>query len=267
LPRNQSNYWFDQPRKKFCAHVAQWPATFAELTRLKPDDEDLWIGNARYHSLHGRWQAAADEYARVEHTFPTHETVERAALLLLSGNEQGYRQMCLQMQQRTNRKLLWHCLHLTNMLALGSRPPVDPAQIVDWSTRAETGEVAPAWSRFRQFVLGLAQYRAGQLEQSRQRLEASKAQEWPPRSHISLAKVELVLAMIDYRQGNINEALARLDRVTDVLDKAIAYTADHPFHVPPNDWAYAHLFRREAEALILKQRDEQSAKESSNQNQ
>ena len=251
MPHEEGSYW-DTPRKRLCAHLAQWPEVFDKVVQLRPGDLDLWIGLARYHHLHNRWEEAAATYARVDQSHPRNgEWGEYAALLLLAGDDVGYRKLCLRLFEKEK---LESPAYVARMAALSPNPPLDPAHIVSLAQRGKTPNTA--WTRH---TLCLAHYRAGAWEAAMRLLQEPNQPGWGhPQASGKLLQAqlnELLLAMCQFRMGQVEEAQKRLTSACKVIDQATCYTVEDPFLASPFDWPPLILLRREAEALILKQTD------------
>lgn len=239
------------PRKRLSAHLAHWPELFDKVVGLRPTDLDLWIGRARYHHLHRRWEDAAAVFARVGESHPDGgESGEYAAVLLLAGDHEGYRELCLRLIENWGESApaVW-AANLARMTALSSNPPVDPSRLIALAERGQA--LDQAWTRH---VLGLAIYRSGDWEAAIRQLEESNQAPWsiPQRQ-----SNELVLAMCEFRLGLVEQAQKRLTKACELLDHATPYSAEKPFepHAFPFDWPSLNVLRREAEALILRQPD------------
>jgi tetratricopeptide (TPR) repeat protein len=221
---------------------------FDKVVQLRPRDFDLWIGLARYHHLHNRWEEAAAAYARVDQSHPTDgEWGEYAALLLLAADHEGHHKLCLRVFQNGRSPA-----YLARMAALSPNPPLDPALIVSLAQRGKNPNFA--WTRH---TLSLAHYRAGAWEAAMRLLQEPNQPRWGhPHASGKLLQAqlnELLLAMCQFRMGQVEEAQKRLTNACKIIDHATCYTVDDPFVASPFDWPPLILLRREAESLILKQ--------------
>src|SRR5262249_29517068 len=85
-------------RGKYCAELARREELFSRAAPRRPADAGLRIAHGRLLARQRRWDEAAADYARVIESAPLpayyahhDEAFEHACLLLLSGDEAGYR--------------------------------------------------------------------------------------------------------------------------------------------------------------------------------
>ncbi len=244
--------WFGVPRRQLSASLAQWPDVFDRVVKLRPGDDELWIGRGHWHSQHKRWQQAADDFARVnEQNLFLDELCDYAGPRLLHGDVEDYQRICQRLTQRLSpwtQNNPWAAMYLAKVCSLSTTPPVDLLQLVHW---AEVGHTIPQTQGLGQLVLGLAYYRAGQLPQATATLQDAASRWKYGKQPVEKQQIDLVLAMCEYHMGQTDQANQRLQKACEMIDQAIAYTAEDPFAVYPSNWITLHLLRREAEELIL----------------
>jgi tetratricopeptide (TPR) repeat protein len=221
------------------------PELFQRVAELRPESPLVWIGRGQYRALRSQWEEAVSDYARANPSQPiTDETFEYAALLLLTGNEQGYQQFCADLVTRDEDLNEGHTAFVTALTcSLGPASEVPPEQLVEWANRA-LQEGQDLWLLH---ALGFAHYRAGQFQQAIETLEKSNAVEW---SGPEKALNDLVLAMANYSDGRQEEAWQWLQKATATIDAAQPTDANEPANVLVGAWIAMKLLRREAERLL-----------------
>jgi WD40 repeat protein/tetratricopeptide (TPR) repeat protein len=234
----------DSERSKFCTELARQVPLFARTAALRPADAGLWVAHGRLLALHGRWDQAAADYARVIDSCPlpdsavrTDEAFEYACLLLLRGDEAGYRRFCQRLVERAGpqpKGFLGFVLARSCGLAPGGA--VEPAQAVEWAESALSFGGRTSWYLH---AVGLAHYRAGDWDKARQRFEESDRTGWG-----GTVVNWLGLALVCQRTGRADEARRWLDKATGWLDKAA------PESLPAPDRLEGEVLRREAEAQV-----------------
>ncbi len=224
------------PRQAVCREIAATPELFDHVAQLRPDEPAVWIGRGQYHVLRSQWAKAASDYARAAPLQPVADkTYQYAGLLLLIGDEQGYRKYCAELSTLADEPGFL----LARSCAIGPESGVEPDRIIDWAKQGDT-----AWELH---VLGLAQYRAGMYVEAIQSLKASNAGTWPA---LAKSQNELVLAMAYHDQGEKEKAEELLKQATKTIDHARPQQADEPVDVAIPDWIGIETLRREAEGLI-----------------
>jgi tetratricopeptide (TPR) repeat protein/WD40 repeat protein len=229
-------------RSVTCLELARSPQAFDRAARLRPKDADLWTGRARYDVERAAWKEAADDFARAAELAPADErSYELAAVLLILGDEAGYRKVVTRMiDQIDDTSDPFLAYTLARACALSPKPVVEPARAVGWAEQARAASPEKAWFLH---ALGLALYRKGDYEAAAARLKESEKSGWSPVLNW------LVLAMAEHRLGHADEARKYLDRATDYLDNR---PPARPFTAVlfSTDAEEAQLLRREADDLI-----------------
>jgi serine/threonine protein kinase/WD40 repeat protein/Flp pilus assembly protein TadD len=230
-------------RSTLYRELARTPQVFDRASGLRPDDSMLWTGRARVRVEQGDWKGAADDFARaVELSAVDERSYELAAVLLILGDEKGYRQLVARMVEKigdTRDPFLAYALARTCALAPDSG--VAPARVVAWAERAVAEQPPTAWYLH---TLGLALYRQGDYQGAVARLKESEKSDWVPVLNW------LVLGMAEQRLGHQEAAKQYLAKATESLDRrppAKPFTAT----LFSTDAEEIQIVRREAEALIL----------------
>jgi WD40 repeat protein/serine/threonine protein kinase len=233
------------PRSQLCMELAHQEPLFARTGALRPDDLGLWVAHGRLLALHREWGPAAADYARVIDSCPlprlpapTDEAFEYACLLLLKGDEAGYRRFCRQLAERAGPEPdPFLSFVLARSCGLAPDGAADPTQAVAWAEKMIRAGGKPAWYVH---ALGLAHYRAGAWDQARQRFEESDKSRWGDATVVNW----LGLALVCQRTGRVDEAHRWLEKASGWLDKA------GPESLPAPDRLEAEVLRLEAEALV-----------------
>ncbi len=202
------------------------------------------------------WKAAHDQWKLTFNARSVTTDIEsayvRAALLLLTGDEPGYRQQCAATLEtwpsKSSPKTQPRDTYLaTRLCGLGSGA-LPEAQLLELAEWARGFDKAPSASH----AAGLAYYRAGRLAEARQFVTDSMKSK--PAWSADVCNW-LLLAMVDH--GKDPESAKKLfDRACAWIDgpatKAGTWMPHDPdqFHV--HDWLSWHLLRREAAAVLSK---------------
>jgi tetratricopeptide (TPR) repeat protein len=237
---------WDTPRSWRALELARWDKAYARLLELRPDDGQLWCVRGRYYALRSHWEQAAADFARGIASAPpeSEEWFEHACLRLIVGDHQGYRSFVCAIRRcagSTEDPFVAYVLARTAIMT--AEPVVDPAQAIRWAEQALESNLGA----FYLHTLGLAHYRAGQLDRAIRRLEESNAGKWKERGKM---QNRLVLAMAHHRLGHAAPARALLEEVERWWKDIEAARTEGAVEVVTTDWLPLQLLRREAEALI-----------------
>ncbi|HKB37214.1 MAG TPA: tetratricopeptide repeat protein, partial [Gemmataceae bacterium] len=232
-------------RSQVCAELVRWEEVFARVVALRPQDMGPLVARGRAHALRREWAEAAADYARAIEARPLpaqgqphDEPFEYACLLLLVGDQAGYRELSRRLADRVGAEPdPFACYVLARTCGLAAEPPADPAQLVRWAERAVASSPRTAWYLH---TLGLAHSRAGQGQEAVRRLEESDGASWGDASVVNW----LALVLTHHRLGHGDEARRWLEKATGWLDKA------PPGSLPASDWLEAHVLVREAKARL-----------------
>jgi hypothetical protein len=201
----------------------------------------------------GEWDKAAAGYEGFYDTMPLEDgelAFEYAAVLLLSGDREGYRKQCTRMLERSGKVMGSHSVrpyHVARACTLAPDSVKDaalPGKLAEDELKRAGREF---WSLTEQGALA---YRAGRWDEAASLLEKSlQADARPGRAVLNW----LWLSLVEQRRGKPAAARAW-------LDKATAWMGQYPQGIPetPDDvrglhlhnWLEAQVLRREAEALL-----------------
>jgi serine/threonine-protein kinase len=198
----------------------------------------------------GDWSAAAASCARHFAGQPPYDGghgFEYAAVLLLSGDQEGYHKICAQLLERSGRPGV-RPYHVARACTLGADSVKDPALPAKTAAQELQQNRQAFWALTE---LGALAYRPGRYDDAATLLEQSlKADDKPGRAVLNW----LWLALVEHRRGK--PAAAR-----GWLEKAMKWLGQYPEGIPaePDDttglhvhnWLEAQILRREAEALLV----------------
>jgi tetratricopeptide (TPR) repeat protein len=172
---------------------------------------------------------------------------EHAAVLLLSGDETGYRKAFVYMVEVAQKSRLVRGYHLARALTLSPgtiKLALEIGKLVD---RELKGAGDQFWSLTEQAAL---RYRTGRFEEAVDLLHQSlRADGWPGNAVLNW----LWLALAHQRLGETREARKWLDRAARWLDQfanGLPTHAETGLRLHPHNWLEAHILRREAETLL-----------------
>jgi thiol-disulfide isomerase/thioredoxin len=203
------------------------------------------LAQAQYQIRLSQWDKAAAEYADADLLSrpPRDDALAYASLLLLRGDNEGYNRFCRHMIQGAQTEDPCDAYFLARSCATARKCLVDPAQVVQWANQAVASDPV-AWNYH---VLGLAQYRAGQLDQALESFTKANATFWRY-SELNW----FGLALVHHSLGHTGEARRCLDKGIQWLERVGPPRPGQPARLLPTDWLEAHLLRREAEELLQK---------------
>jgi serine/threonine protein kinase/Tfp pilus assembly protein PilF len=217
-------------------------------------DAAMQLGQARDLARRREWKKAAQTYALViDRSFPNWGEVafEYATVLLLAGDEPGYKAICTRMAQRSGQ-IEVRPYHVARACTLAP-------DLVDFASAGKNAESElrinsrEFWSLTEK---GALTYRAGRYDEAATLFEQSlKADNRPGRSVLNW----LWLALVEHRRGKPNDAQAWLNKATQCLTQ---YSTLPPgledeaagWHL--HNWLEAQILRLEAERVLLKQPDD-----------
>jgi tetratricopeptide (TPR) repeat protein len=225
-----------------------WRELWAEVNALAALNPQATLENARAHADRGQWAKAAVLYAKLFETIPELSGeiwFERAAVQLLAGDSEGYRQSCEHMLKETGQGQM-RAYHVARACTLAPDSVADAAA----PSRASTTELKTCRSQFWALTERAAlQIRAGQGKQAVPLLMQSVAAEPKP----GAAVVNwLWLSLAYHTMGDLDEA-------NRWLEKADAWLGQfgNEFPVSANrlglhrhNWLEAQILRNEARSRL-----------------
>jgi tetratricopeptide (TPR) repeat protein len=214
---------------------------------------------ARSYAARGDWSAAAAAYARYFAVQPLEDGevgFEYATVLLMSGDEPGYRKVCAEMLEHSGQRSI-RPYHVARAWTLAPDSVKDTALA---GQRADTELKQNNWAFWSLTERGALAYRAGRYDEAATLLEQSlKADSRPGRAVLNW----LWLALVEERRGKPAAALAWLEKATKWLEQypTTSVVPDDAKGTHLHNWTEAQVLRREAErALALAKRAAEKSK-------
>jgi tetratricopeptide (TPR) repeat protein len=225
----------------------EWQRLWADVaTQLPADPLDQGLMEAGQR----QWSQAAACYERAlkhDATDGGHSWFEYAALLLLSGDRQGYERACAHMVARCGQSPALRPYHVARTCTLSSGAVTDasqPGRLARSELQSASGQF---WSLTEQ---GALLYRAGQFQNASMRFEESlRASSRPGEAILNW----LWLALARQRLGKADEARRWLGKATAWLDQyrnGLPARAEEELGLHFHNWLEANVLRREAEAIV-----------------
>jgi serine/threonine protein kinase len=252
---------------KFCIEMAQTPEVFDRLVRLREQDGRLWNARGRVYANSSEWVRAAACYARsleiLRPSLPAEVNLNQAnawwgyaslkldlaALLLLAGDEPGYRELCQSLAKKAINSSDHFVLNsLARACSLAPNAIGDPAVAVRMAENSVRQRPRLAWYLF---GLGLAQHRADQEEAAIQSLKRSL--EVQP-AWVGRGQNFATLALACHSLGREDEARQWLAKTQSWLRESNRNAANWRFGYAAsdymNDWLGAQILLAEAEKAV-----------------
>jgi tetratricopeptide (TPR) repeat protein len=248
----EDNPRFDSPRKDASFKLATWEEAFDRAVKLRPNEAALWLGRAQHRALCGQWHEAIGDYKRAlndseSHIGPGDDTnAEYAGCLVLNDKDSDYRQFREQLKtrlaQQPNDDTAAYVV--SRVFAMGAVDTADAPLMVKWAKQAMHTKPVPEWVIHN---LGVAQYRAGQVEGAIKNLQTVSAGYGGGRASDLYS-----LAVIHDRLGHKAEARRCLNDARQLM-KAVGPDpkgSECEARIPCPDWVELSVISREAEKLL-----------------
>jgi len=238
----------------YLSRTPQWDdahAAFTKAAQLRPDHASVWVERGDLYASLGLWDLASADFAR-EHELREPDATMRwyrhALLRLYVGDADGYCKVCRRMRERFSGTLKeYFAGEVIRACILAPGPDADLAPLVEL---AESMLAPDPGSWFCLYLLGMAQYRAGQYEPAVRRLRESLLGQ-PDQAVRAISYP--VLAMAHHRLGQTAQARQALDAAAEAIDRWTNYGMDHGASDWPIswwEWLECQLYYREAKVLI-----------------
>ena len=216
----------------------------------KPDDSALWFRRAGLYAGRGRWQEAADDYAKgIELSPEDHwNWYISGALQLLLGNKAQYDRICGEMLSRFGQTDQANIAERVAKICLMSPEPVEtdlPLRLAEQAVSGNSDSGIYYW-----FLLakGIGDYRTGQFQQAIESLEACR-QRCPENQGYCRALDLLYLAMANHKLGKGDVAQREYQAALELM-AGFAKPGGPTIISGWNDWVLAEVARKEAETLL-----------------
>ncbi len=228
----------------------RWKLLWTSLDRVADGGQVATVESAQSYAARREWESAAESYAALGETIPPvllQEWFELAAVQLLSGDRDGYRQTCERLETPYPGTSSVRPYHRARACTLAPDAVADIAKVQ--ALGEEELKLAPDahWSLTEQAAL---YHRAGQPQKAVPLLERSlEVNNRPGAQVVSF----LWLSLAHQRLGHLEEAQRWRDRAATWLDQF----GDGAMPVGPaaegldlHNWLEALILRKEAEALL-----------------
>jgi serine/threonine-protein kinase len=229
-------------------------AAWRRALALKPGARlhfHIEVEKGRSHVGRREWQQAAACYARVQKLAPTEDGLfwfEYAAVLLLSGDQAGYRKTCADLLRRCDTTPELRPYLVARACTLAAAAAADVARAGRLAERELKTDSKGAWSLTEQAAL---HSRAGRFDRALPLLEKSLKDERPGSAVLNW----LWLALTCEKLGQKAQARSWLEKATKCLDQyrhGLPARAEEKLGFHLHNWLEAHALHREAEALLGK---------------
>jgi serine/threonine-protein kinase len=227
----------------------RWQRLWADVEALASRARPGPLERGRAHAAHRQWAEAARCYdlaVELGAADDGHAWFEHAAVLLLSGDRQGYARACARLVERCGKAPGLRAYHVARACTLSPDAGQDverAARLADQELKASGG----SWSLTQQAAL---HYRAGRFAEAVPLLQQSLDADRKPGAAVLNW---LWLALANQRLGKAEEARRWLDRASRWLDGhagGMPAGSDRDLGLHLHDWLEAHVLLREAEALL-----------------
>jgi serine/threonine-protein kinase len=207
-----------------------------------------WLPAGREHARRREWDQAARCYARLlnRDQAPNDELCfEHAAVLLLSGDHDGYRNAFLRMLERCGKEKGFRAFLAARACTLAPGSRQETARAGQLAEKELTANPRAFWLLTQQAAL---HYRAGRFDRALPLLEQSLKIDPRPGSAVLNW---LWLALTCQKLGDKAQARSWLEKATTCLDQyreGLPASAHQDVGLHLHNWLEAHILRREAEA-------------------
>jgi WD40 repeat protein len=208
----------------------------ARIAELCSNDLRYYTHRGRYHALRNQWDKALSDYARTndkQFTFP----FEYACILLLAGDEDGYRRLCDRLVTAFEETPLGNP-HVTGVYTLSPHSGVEPERLLEWAQLRDQADR----DRFSLIAVGLASYRAGEFAKAVEFLQEANEQ---PDASASMTAFPLALALRALERHEESQQWYR--RGIQAVERETPATPNDPAGWAVTHWLRVNVWRREAE--------------------
>jgi tetratricopeptide (TPR) repeat protein len=229
----------------------QWQRLWVDVAALLAADP---LDQGLAHTARREWDKAAGSYKRALERGAVddgHFWFEYAALLLLSGDQQGYAGACAHMLERCGKNRGPRAYHVARACTLAPDAVAEPSLPGRLAEKELQSSAKQFWSLTEQGALA---YRADRFQEAvplfKQSLQVNAT---PGRAVLNW----LWLALANQRLGQAEEARRWLGTATAWLDQfrdGMPASPEAQVGLHLHNWLEANVLRREAEALIRPER-------------
>jgi tetratricopeptide (TPR) repeat protein len=251
----ERGYWYAEHRRWDDAEKA-----YTRAVQLRPEDTNALVVRSELRGILGLWTHAATDYARemeLHESELTWRWFRHALLRLHVGDEAGYRHACRRMQELFHGTIAHEMAsEVVRTCLLVPNPEVDISRMLEIQGQVVASEPG-SW--LRQYLMGVAHYRAGEYSQAVECLQTSLTASNEAVRGLSYP----VLAMSYFKLGQPVEAQRSLNAAAECLESWTQYRcnieggnwvihrgATIRWPIAWWDWVEFHIYYREARLLI-----------------
>jgi WD40 repeat protein/serine/threonine protein kinase/Flp pilus assembly protein TadD len=223
---------------------------FLEALRSGPGRAGIHFAMGHAYAHAGEWEKAATAFGGVVELNPRDPwpRFSQAAYALAGGDVEGYRRVCAEaLKLFGEAKEPYHAYITIRAAVLAPDAVPDSALLVQLTKKAMNEPPSAPML----FTLGMAHYRAEQLNDAVARLEEAVRVDpaWTHRTCVT----GLALALVHHRLGHEEEAREWLERTVEQLERSkhAKWPAVH-FPAHPADWVTCVILRKDAARLMGK---------------
>jgi tetratricopeptide (TPR) repeat protein len=251
-PEPKSGFPWSADRGGIDDLLVGWDEVFDRVTKLRPNDDNLWIRRLQHFARFGRWAEAEATATRLNERAPNRQRVMHilALLLLQRGDIDGYRRVCEQMVQQFGNNRTSGIVGLTaRTVLLAPDAGTDLARVramLDQVSDRPQGPVAVRWF---ELTRALLQLRAGDADGVVKTLSGPSAK--TRNANLDLGELA-ILALARQKLGQQAEAREALAQAQDRLARQ-APRPERGWLYNETNWhnlLWVRLLLREAEGLI-----------------
>ncbi len=214
---NRSVWWGREA--ELADRIVQTPELFQRVRALRPQDDRLSVAHVHELAINGDFEIAVDELVEVTGRYPDEHWnwFHLAPLQLQAHDMDEYRLTC---EVLIERFLEWNAgaTRVLSAIPCLLTPDVTRERLRQIHSALEpviSGELPPArgFARWQNIAVGLLAYRSNEFDEART---------WLEKNHDNLPSAyeasQIVLAMMEYREGNIDRGRDTLRNVIAILD-------------------------------------------------
>ena len=187
-------------------------AAFARAVALHPGDPQIWVARGRHLAWLGRWKDASNAFAKgITSRPPQADWIEYAAVLVLAGDEAGYRRLCdriVEHLKKPGADRHWYTLSdASRITGFSAASGVAPELMLQWADAARAIDPNQNWLYY---LVGAARLRAKNQDAAALQMLILASKEtpgWP-----GAGMTWYALAIIHRRLGHNADARRWLER-------------------------------------------------------
>lgn len=223
--------------------LSEYDEVFSRIAKQEPDNVELWLQRGKYFARRAQWKQAAEYYAEPIERDQTHlDDRVYARLLLLSGQEDSYRELCRDIFEYGKASNDWIFRRVAAMVCtLSPDSDVDAAICLKW---AETA-VEQERNKFTLHTLAAASYRTGEFQKTVDLLGESVEEFGASRNNAAF-----LLALAHHRMGHAEKSHQWYAYGRDQLQEARSKTPDEPAPWALTHWLNLNVWYREAKPVL-----------------